>query len=594
MSNDRVSTRDLRKTVSTLKRHKGNKTAAAAELGLARKTFDDRVTIATRSGMVVPEFESRDERTETLRRSILDRYAKAAHKAVRHLTYGEFAKLGVTRDVVRHHFNSMGAMRDAAKAAFPEAFRNIIDDLFTPKRFAELQSSVRMHTRFVVTTAVTGCAVHEGFFLALKRYCEERGAALLVIPATDPASHKGENIDGSLANELIVTDSIQLNRNLFICGIQLQAKQIDPVTGLGRIGQRNGSFVYGSPKQRLRLVPNSNTKLPVALMSTGAVTLPDYTPNAAAHHAYASKRTAFIADHDHVMGAVIVEVENKHRFHFRQVQADASGAFVDLGVMYTPTSTREFLPEAIVLGDWHAGETDPEFRRCMVDAKDSVRAVCRPRTVILHDLFDGKSINHHEAKNLTLRAQLSATNRLSLAAELAIVTADINVMTERFEEVIVVKSNHDEFLERYLADAGHMRDPQNTELGCELHLASIRGHDPLRHAVERGLKHPERVRWLSRDEDYRIAGIECGCHGDKGANGARGSLQAMENAYGHSVSGHAHTPAILRGAWQVGCGCRLKQGYNKGPSSWLLSSALVYPNGARQIVSVIDGAWRLP
>ncbi len=583
----------LRQAVKALVHNNGNKRAAAREIGMACKTYRERLDMAEDRGIKIPKFETPEEKIEKARMAILEAYATEAKKAVRHLTYGELAKVGFTVSAVRQHFRSMGSLRDAAKTAFPDAFKEVIDDLYSPKRFAALKAEVEKHKRFVITTAVVGCEVHEGFMASLKNWCCVHDAALLILTASDPASHKDEGLDPSLADELILTGNIQLNRNIFISGIQLGAKHMDPITGLGRIGQRNGSFVYASPKQRLKLIPNSNTKLPLAIMTTGAITLPDYAPAEDSKNAHASLRTAYIAEHDHVIGAVIVEVENKHRFHYRQVQADEAGRFADLGKLYSPTKVTPFAPEALILGDWHAGETDPTFRRCMLDAKDSVRAVCRPRTVILHDLFDGKSINHHEMKNQIRRAQLAALNKLDLRAELHIVADDLNAMCEYFEEVIIVKSNHDEFLERYLADGGHLKDPQNTEIGCELTLAAIRGGDALRAAVEPHLKHPTKVRWLQRDEDYKVAGIQLDGHGDKGANGSRGSLRAMENAYGQSVSGHAHTPEILRGAFQVGTGCRLRQNYNRGPSSWLLSSCLLYASGSRQLVNVIENAWRL-
>ena len=65
-----------------------------------------------------------------------------------------------------------------------------------------------------------------------------------------------------------------------------------------------------------------------------------------------------------------------------------------------------------------------------------------------------------------------------------------------------------------------------------------------------------------------------------------------ENAYGLSVTGHAHTPEILRGAWQVGTTSKLNLDYTKGsPSSWFQTACLVYPNGSRQLISVVDGKW---
>ena len=104
---------------------------------------------------------------------------------------------------------------------------------------------------------------------------------------------------------------------------RLSAKQIDPITGLGRIGQRNGTFVYASPKQRLKSSPISNIKMPHFLMTTGAITIPDYTSAN-----YMSNRTAYIAEYDHVMGGLIVEIGNSDEYHFRQFQCD-NGRMID-------------------------------------------------------------------------------------------------------------------------------------------------------------------------------------------------------------------------------------------------------------------------
>jgi hypothetical protein len=118
------------------------------------------------------------------------------------------------------------------------------------------------------------------------------------------------------------------------------------------------------------------------------------------------------------------------------------------------------------------------------------------------------------------------------------------------------------------------------------------GGDPLKYGVEmHGLK-TNKVKCLMRDEDFKIARIQLGAHGDLGANGARGSLRAMEAAYGNSVSGHSHSPEILRGAWQCGTSSYLKLSYNRGPSSWMHSSCLVYPNGSRQLINSINGEWK--
>ena len=80
-------------------------------------------------------------------------------------------------------------------------------------------------------------------------------------------------------------------------------------------------------------------------MTTGAITLPRYfNISDKLHSPYMSERTADIANHDHVMGAIIVEVVDNKRYHFRQIQADADGGFVDLAEFYDGDTERQCMP----------------------------------------------------------------------------------------------------------------------------------------------------------------------------------------------------------------------------------------------------------
>jgi len=119
------------------------------------------------------------------------------------------------------------------------------------------------------------------------------------------------------------------------------------------------------------------------------------------------------------------------------------------------------------------------------------------------------------------------------------------------------------------------------------------GKDPLKESINGRLnkKESKRLYWLKRDSEYKVGGVECGAHGDLGANGSRGSLRGMEKAYGNSITGHSHTAGILRGAWAVGTTSNLKLDYSKGPSSWTHTACLVYKDGSRQLINVIKGKW---
>lgn len=535
------------------------------------------------------------------REKMLAVYIKAATTRGIQPSFSEMLKHGYTRNQIRHYYGDMHGLGDAAQKADPKGMAAVMDgDLLSSVRFANIRRDVARHQRFVVTTVVQGAPVHAGFYAAIRNYCRRLNARLLILPAMDPAARSVDRrifVDPELQaamkrDELhLVMQDLPLNENLFISSIKLSAKHIDPITSLGRIGQRDGSFIYASPKQRLKMVPTSNTGMPHAVMTTGALTEPDY-----ASDRYMSHRTAYIASHDHVMGAIIVEVEDRQFFHFRQVQADRAGAFIDLAVRYNPDGTTVRVPpEVLVMGDWHSAQNAPEFRRVFVEGKGSVCTALKPRVVIVHDGFDGISINPHEADDALLLAQRSGEHNLDLGQELARYAADLNMMADHFEEVVIVKSNHDEFLHRYLADGRYLHDPLNHATAVRI-AGAIAGtkRNPVQVGVEmHGLKRGDSLTWLDVDEDYRVAGIELGAHGHRGPNGARGSLAGMERAYGSSVTGHCHTPEILRQAWSVGCGCHLKQEYNKGPSSWMWTSCLVYPNGSRQLINSIFGHWRL-
>lgn len=519
--------------------------------------------------------------------SILKEYLKLVKKLRRHATVSELKEAGTTPARVDYHFGSHTKLKAQAKKYQPDAFKGIIDEeLFNPKTFAELEDKAKAYKRFVITTAVTGCKVHKGFYESLKRYCKKNKAMLLILPVTDPASTAGWTLDPLLDSEHKVFHNLQLNKNLYIASIKMSAKHIDPTTGLDRIGQRNGSMIYASPKQMMKVVPTSNEKLPHVLMTTGSITKPNYHTDR-----YMSERTAYIADHDHVMGAVVVEIKDSRHFFFRQLQAETSGSFVDLGSYYQPDEIGTMMPIAFVLGDYHAGETDPTAEKIWLE----VCNLLPPDYVVFHDVFNGTSVSHHESQRHILRYLRSLNKELTIEDEGKAIAKVFETYKDKCnKKMVVVKSNHDLWLNGYLEEGLYIKDPLNTRIAHMLALAMMDGQDPLKALVDQvGCSAMEKVLFLMEDQDFKVAGIELGAHGHVGANGASGSLQQMEKAYGVSVSGHTHTPGIKRQAWMVGTSSYLRLAYNKGASSWLHSSCLVYPNGARQLINIINGEWRL-
>lgn len=536
-----------------------------------------------------------DKETSKKKKQMLREYAQLRKKMSRDLTMDDFTdNTDYTKDMLKHHWGSISKIDSQARVKYPKCFLDVyIDDILTEEQLEKLRDTVANNNKFVVTTAVTGCALDLKAYKSIKQYCKINNAALLVLVASDPASNLDRGtlgrIDKRLTKEAIVLEDTDLNSNIFLSTIKLSAKQVDPITGLGRIGQREGSFIYASPKQRMKSSPVSNIKPPHFLMTTGAITIPDYT---SAH--YMSNRTAYIAHHDHVMGGLIVEIGDSDEYHFRQFQCDKQGKFIDLAKQYDGKKVKTIRPEAFVLGDWHSGSTCPMAKQVWKD----ISLKLKPKNLFMHDLFDGRSINHHEAHNIDSLAKRAELGYLNLEEELKLVARDLEELITWTDNVVVVKSNHDEFLKRFLQKGDFSGDPYNYKTFLKLAYQYVdTNSDPLKYGVEElgelDEKVAKKIQWLERDEDFIVSGIQLGAHGDKGSNGSRGGLKSMEFAYGNSVSGHSHSPEILRGAWQVGTSSKLKLSYNVGPSSWLNTSCLVYPNGQRQLINAINGKYTI-
>jgi hypothetical protein len=99
------------------------------------------------------------------------------------------------------------------------------------------------------------------------------------------------------------------------------------------------------------------------------------------------------------------------------------------------------------------------------------------------------------------------------------------------------------------------------------------------------------IQCLGRDESFNLAGIELSMHGDQGPNGTRGSRHNLRRIGVKSIIGHSHSPGIEEGCTQTGTSTPLTLEYNSGPSSWLQCHAVLYANGKRSLLPIIDGEW---
>jgi len=537
---------------------------------------------------------SKEEEREERRKQLAETYANLVDDGIFFPSRADLRTQGVTVDTVRHHFGTLSKLRQTAKTLFPESFTGSInlEEYLSEKNLKRIHKSIKSHKRFVITTAVAGQPLHDGFLNSIRRYCDMNKAKLLILPSHDPAHNLDNEIDWHfdprIIEEDIIFEETQLNSNLFISEIRVTAKQINPVTGLSEISQNKGSFIFASPKQSLEFDAVSANKLPHARMSTGAITMPNYKTTRGN-----SLRTGYLATFQHVMGALIVEVKDENIYHFRQIQMGKDGSFCDLGKEYSPTGVRKVTPK-LVMGDYHAGEHDDTAVGAWIEM---IRAM-EIEEVMFHDMFNGVSVNPHEEDDIILKTERAALGLNSIETEMKITSSEFDRILGQpsVKRGVVIKSNHDDFIDRWLRKGKFAKDPINFKFGCRLAVEVV---GTKKDFFNEGLKlvgvpkHYGKLKWLSVDEDYVIGGINCGAHGDRGANGARGGIRGLAKAYPKCVVGHSHTPGIYRGVFQVGTTSKLRLGYNKGPSSWVHCSCLVYDNGQRQLINSIGGQWHL-
>ena len=533
----------------------------------------------------------KDLKITTAQKIIIKAYCSLSKKLQNYPTRNQMKEIGYSKDKIEYHFGNLFTLKQKAKEFCPDAFNKIIDDSqFNPKKLEELNSEVSKYSKFIITTAVTGCDIHQGFYKTLQNYCKANNACLLIIPCSEPTKIKTINkwdLDPYLVDHNIVFSDVVLNSNVYISTIKTQAKQLLPLTGLNRLTSEFGSCIIASPKQQLKMIPSSDTKLPKALLTTGALTEADYTPEK-----YLSERLAALGKKDHILGAIVIEVEDDQFFHFRHLQADRQGHFYDLDKFYTESKIESSTIEYFIPGDWHCGETDPKVYKTWLE----ITKALKPKKLVLHDVASFSSICHFDIGNSLTLAQKANQNKLCLEAELALIANDLNHLSSSYEEIIIVKSNHDQRLERYLESGRYIDEPQNLKIALKLASAQLEGHYALQWAMENYFKihNPEKIRWLKRDDDYRFKGIQLAYHGDYGCNGAKATPSSLEAVCPNAVIGHFHSPQIIRNLWVVGTSTYLKLDYNgKGPSSWSHASVIIHKNGQKQMIHSILGKWHV-
>lgn len=450
--------------------------------------------------------------------------------------------------------------------------------------------------RFVVTTAQNATPVNEPFLKALHTYCRENHAELVVIPIryrnpTSRWSASQQNLEvwAEEVTPYLYNGRKRLCRNLVLLGdIKTLPTAARPLQGFEGI-THGESGILGHTKLALTTIATPHGHLPKIMTTTGAVTNRNYTDSKA------GKKGEF----HHVFGAVVVEVSGAERFHLRHVNAAEDGSFIDLDKHYSPDGTVSPAPPAIalIMGDTHVQFVDPKVVSATFGPKGIVERL-QPQHLVWHDLLDGYSMNPH---NFQDPFAAIAKHRGGLDDVEAEVNRAIEFLRKHSKgrRAYVVASNHDDFFRRWMVSHDWKTAPVNAQFYLQTALAMADSAkladygasyvDPFTYWVKQALDKTDSIHCLAPDESCMLGGIECGFHGHRGPNGARGSVLNLSRIGVKVISGHGHSPGIEGGHYRVGTSTLLKLDYNIGPNSWLNTHGVIYANGKRALINIIDG-----
>lgn len=458
------------------------------------------------------------------------------------------------------------------------------------------QRDVLAARRLIITYAQNATPIDHNFLASLQHCCEHYDALLVVLPGRyyNPTSlwSKAMESDEWWAQELqgsIFRGRAALGPNLVVYGdISIRPTAAKPLSGF-EVFAGKASAIFGHPKIQLKAVATAS-RMPRLFLSTGAVTIPNYTDS----------KEGKKAEAHHVMGAAIVERDGPY-FHIRQINATDDGSFIDLDTKFTPNGVQPAPPaEALILGDIHVEKCDQEVLDATLYSADSIAAVVKPKRVVYHDLLDFDVRNHHRLDDMVDRYLRVRGHKVDDVESELRRTVEFLDATPPGIQPIVIASNHDEALDRWLKTAKIKDDMRNAMVYHELWVEMLRdieehGRTPYAFELYYLLQGGKRAKFIHRSEPLKICGIMCGFHGDKGTNRDKGGTAESYSKLGvKTIIGHHHTPAIVDGCYQVGITGLLDQDYNALPSSWMHSHCLIYANGKRSLVHIINGRWRAP
>jgi len=467
---------------------------------------------------------------------------------------------------------------------------------------ADLESGI-VH-RFILTSAQDDTEVHAPFLANLKAYAEHLGAHVVVAGFT---YQKGLFEDhavrsGAYAPEirdLMIYDRVRFSPDvLFIADANVLPTAANPLNGWQT---SNGGQHVIVPHARIALesIPRMLEQPPRYAISTGCCTMPSYAPRAAGRKAI----------QHHTLGALLVEIDADGEVFFGQLIADEDGSFQDLNILVEGGIVKHgYRVAAVTWGDIHHDQLEQRIalasfgydraRLQFVDCPNLLDTL-QPMFSFLEDTLDFRWRNHHNIQDPHAMARMAARGTVSVEREVSEAVAFANGIRRDWCTTVVIESNHDSAIAKWLKGDEGRYDPENAYLWHRYNAVwheQIRKLDdafnPTEHSF-RDLGLASDIVFVPAGGSYVVQDVEHGLHGDLGIGGSRGSPLQYRRFGRRVTSGHTHSPRIADGSFVAGVLAKLAQGYNIGPTTWAHASVVLYPTGIRSMILMsADGRHR--
>lgn len=480
-----------------------------------------------------------------------------------------FSSIENARSCVRGVLGVRGAPVSKNSAKVIEVFKEAVDSDYDKAR----QRPTVKTKHYIITSAVNNTPVFKPFWDNLIAYSKYLNAEVYVIAMRyrNPTSVFSDAKDDFWCTEVL--PYLDANRHIIhstveiMSDVKIQPTSSNPLMGMeGLSGEM--SCIFGHPRVHMKYLPVLKGSKPKIMQTTGVCTLSNYTDSGIGKK----------GDFHHTYGFTIVTIQSEEKAVIRYCTARSDGDFIDLDIEVSKSIVHKAdSPKALILGDIHASKLTPTSIARIHHEINTLN----PKVVVLHDVFDGQSINPHEAKDSVELYRKMSEGKNNLEKEIDEAVSFIKSVSDIAPEVVVVNSNHDRFLDRYITNMDWRKDMFNAKICTELTLKALNSSDRKGLFAQIVAERLPKVVYLNIDESYLIDDIEAGCHGDIGSNGSKGSPNQFRRLSTKTVTGHTHSPSRTDGGTVVGCQ-DLDHGYNVGMSSWGLADVVINSDGKRQ------------